>query len=83
MSAKPEPYIISVDDHLVEPASLWESRLSSKLRSHGPRAIETSEGPFWELDGERFPLSGLAGSAGKPLEDRGDVALSGPIQGRF
>jgi len=35
---KPEmPWIISVDDHVVEPAHLWQSRLPEKYKSAGPR----------------------------------------------
>jgi len=29
--------IISVDDHIVEPAHLWQDRLPAKLRGQGPR----------------------------------------------
>jgi len=65
------PNIVSVDDHLVEPASLWESRLPSKLRARGPRAIDTPDGVWWEVDGERkLPLGLTSASAGVPLEDR-------------
>jgi predicted TIM-barrel fold metal-dependent hydrolase len=64
------PYIVSVDDHLIEPASLWESRLPAKLRSRGPRATDTSEGVIWEFEGQRFPMAGLGASAGRPLEQR-------------
>lgn len=31
------PKIISVDDHVVEPPHLWESRLPARLRDKGPR----------------------------------------------
>jgi predicted TIM-barrel fold metal-dependent hydrolase len=65
-----KPYIVSVDDHLVEPPTLWESRLPAKLRDRGPRSIKTSDGLFWEIDGERYPFAGLAATAGIPLEDR-------------
>jgi len=64
------PYIVSVDDHLIEPASLWESRLPAGLRERGPRAVDTAQGVFWELDGQRFPMNGLGASAGRPLEAR-------------
>ncbi|MFI5047963.1 MAG: amidohydrolase, partial [Acidimicrobiia bacterium] len=70
----PAPYIVSVDDHLVEPPLLWEARLPAKLRAYGPRAIDTSDGVFWEFDGTRSPLSKVAASAGRPLEERNDVA---------
>ncbi|HEX5094394.1 MAG TPA: amidohydrolase family protein [Acidimicrobiia bacterium] len=31
------PRIISVDDHVVEPAHLWQDRLPAKMRERGPR----------------------------------------------
>ncbi len=66
-----KPYIVSVDDHLIEPASLWESRLPAKLKSRGPRAIETSAGVHWEMEGERIVDYTLnIASAGHPLEER-------------
>jgi predicted TIM-barrel fold metal-dependent hydrolase len=64
------PYIVSVDDHLVEPRELWESRLPAKLVDRGPRFHSTPDGLFWEIDGERYPFAGLAASAGIPLEQR-------------
>jgi predicted TIM-barrel fold metal-dependent hydrolase len=33
------PRFISVDDHVVEPHDLWQSRLPSRLRAEGPRAV--------------------------------------------
>ena len=66
-----KPYIVSVDDHLVEPPSLWESRLPAKLRERGPRSVTDDDGnPCWEIDGERYPFAGLAATAGMPLEER-------------
>jgi predicted TIM-barrel fold metal-dependent hydrolase len=65
-----EPYIVSVDDHVVEPASVWESRLPAELRQRGPRAVDTPQGVIWELDGQRFPFSGSSATAGIPYESR-------------
>ena len=31
------PKVISVDDHIVEPAHLWQERLPAKFREKGPR----------------------------------------------
>jgi predicted TIM-barrel fold metal-dependent hydrolase len=33
------PWIISVDDHVVEPPSVWSDRLSARDREHGPRVV--------------------------------------------
>ena len=72
-SSATKPYIVSVDDHVIEPQNCWQSRLPTKLRSRGPRLVDTPEGMFWELDGQRRMLSGVGASAGKALEERRDV----------
>ena len=36
---KEVPRIISVDDHVVEPADLWQSRLPAKYLDRGPRVV--------------------------------------------
>src|SRR3954452_9430586 len=33
------PLIISVDDHVLEPADLWTTRLPAQLRDRGPRRV--------------------------------------------
>jgi predicted TIM-barrel fold metal-dependent hydrolase len=74
MIGSTDPYIVSVDDHLIEPASLWESRLPSHLRERGPRAVDTAEGVVWFLEGEPVPFSWSVASAGIPLESRSRMA---------
>ena len=65
-----KPYIVSVDDHLFEPANLWESRLPAKLRERGPRVVEIDEGLAWQLEGELHPMYLTSATAGIPHEDR-------------
>ncbi len=38
------PMIISVDDHVVEPADTWEKRLPEKYREQGPRIVRRGIG---------------------------------------
>ena len=40
------PKVISVDDHVVEPAHLWQDRLPAKLREKGPRVERARWGEF-------------------------------------
>ena len=40
------PKIISVDDHIVEPAHLWQKRLPARLREQGPRIEQARWGDF-------------------------------------
>ncbi len=53
MSTSPAimPQLISVDDHLIEPAHLWESRLPARYRDVGPRAILAPRGDMKLVDG--------------------------------
>src|SRR5216683_4596276 len=56
---EPEPRdvrytVISVDDHLVEPADMFERRLPRGLQDRAPRIVETKQGhEVWEFDGDR------------------------------
>jgi len=40
-------WMISVDDHLVEPPNLWTDRLPAKYRDLGPRWISDEKGEAW------------------------------------
>jgi hypothetical protein len=40
------PMAISVDDHVVEPAQLWQERLPARMREHGPRVERARWGDF-------------------------------------
>jgi hypothetical protein len=44
------PWIISVDDHVIEPPHIWQSRLPAKFRDAGPRVVRLP----WEV-GSGFP----------------------------
>jgi predicted TIM-barrel fold metal-dependent hydrolase len=45
------PRIISVDDHVVEPPHLWQSRLPAKYRDVGPRVVIAPRGDMKLVDG--------------------------------
>jgi hypothetical protein len=45
-------WLISVDDHVLEPPDVWTSRVPAKDRDRAPR-METDGGlEFWAYDGE-------------------------------
>jgi len=55
------PYwMISVDDHVLEPAHLWQERVPAKLRDRAPKLVSTDGGTVWEFDGQQLPTSVLA-----------------------
>lgn len=59
--------VISVDDHLVEPAHMFEGRLPAKFADRAPEVRESSRGDqYWSFDDQRFPQVGLNAMAGLP-----------------
>jgi predicted TIM-barrel fold metal-dependent hydrolase len=71
---EPEPRdvrytVISVDDHLVEPANMFEGRLPRGLQDRAPRIVETAKGhEVWEFDGDRYTQVGMNAVAGRRPE---------------
>jgi predicted TIM-barrel fold metal-dependent hydrolase len=63
-------WIISVDDHLVEPAHLFEGRLPAALADRAPRVETDDDGTeAWSFDGHRHPQIGLNAVVGRPKEE--------------
>lgn len=63
-------WLVSVDDHILEPANLWIDRVPKKDRDRAPRLIKDDNGmDVWTYDGKRFPSSGLSAVAGKEKEE--------------
>ncbi len=68
---EPEPRavrytVISVDDHVVEPAHMFEGRVPSGLAEKAPHIVETKQGhQVWEFEGERYTQVGMNAVAGR------------------
>src|SRR3974390_2387382 len=68
---EPEPRVprytvISVDDHVVEPAHTFEGRLPAPVQGRAPRIVETAQGhQVWEFEGERYTQVGMNAVAGR------------------
>jgi len=70
---EPEPRevrytIISVDDHLVEPASMFEGRLPARLQDRAPRIVEEDGKQVWSFDGGLYTQVGMNALAGRRKE---------------
>jgi predicted TIM-barrel fold metal-dependent hydrolase len=62
-------WLISVDDHVIEPAGVWQDRVPARYKDAGPR-LEIGDGAdFWVFDGNRTPTGGLGAVAGMKKED--------------
>ena len=59
--------VISVDDHLIEPADMFEGRLPSGLQDGAPKVVEFEGGAqTWVFDGNLYPNIGLNAVIGRP-----------------
>ena len=64
------PPIVSVDDHLVEPAHMFVDRLPSSMADRAPRIEVDDDGrEAWLLDGNRYPQIGLNAVVGRPKDE--------------
>jgi predicted TIM-barrel fold metal-dependent hydrolase len=62
-------WLISVDDHILEPAGVWVDRVAAKDRDRAPHLVDEGDLEYWVYDGKRYPSSGLSACAGKKKEE--------------
>ncbi|HET9732343.1 MAG TPA: amidohydrolase family protein [Acidimicrobiales bacterium] len=58
-----EKWLISVDDHLIEPPHVWLGRLQAHHQDSAPRWIDDEHGGAWLFEGRRIPMDAM-GTAG-------------------
>jgi predicted TIM-barrel fold metal-dependent hydrolase len=68
---RPRNYtIISVDDHLIEPADVFEGRMPSHLQDRAPKVVTLDDGrETWVYEDGFYPQVGLNAVAGRPKEE--------------
>jgi predicted TIM-barrel fold metal-dependent hydrolase len=63
-------WIVSVDDHVVEPPNVWMDRIPSKYKDVAPRIVREPDGSeFWVYEDAKMVTGGLGATAGRPPED--------------
>ena len=62
-------WMISVDDHVLEPAGTWQDRVPAKFKDMAPKLVRDDLGEAWYYEGKRFAISGLAAVAGKTYDE--------------
>jgi predicted TIM-barrel fold metal-dependent hydrolase len=62
-------WFVSVDDHLIEPARLWQERLPQRWRDTGPRIVRDGDSEFWVYEDRQIVTTGLNAVAGKKREE--------------
>ncbi|MSX88767.1 MAG: amidohydrolase family protein, partial [Actinobacteria bacterium] len=61
-------WMVSVDDHVLEPPTVWQDRVPARYRDVAPRLVTLDNGEFWAYEDRLVPTGGLAACAGKPRE---------------
>ena len=62
-------WFISVDDHLIEPARLWEDRVPEKWKGIAPHIVREGDSEFWVYEDRQIVTTGLNAVAGKRREE--------------
>ena len=62
------PRIISVDDHVVEPPTVWSDRLPSKYQDVGPRILQAPVKEISFVGGKFMAVPGEPGDPGEPVD---------------
>jgi predicted TIM-barrel fold metal-dependent hydrolase len=62
-------WFISVDDHLIEPARLWQERVPERWRENAPRIVRDGDSEHWVYEDRQIVTTGLNAVAGKSREE--------------
>ncbi len=62
-------WIVSVDDHVIEPPNVWLDRLPKRYADAAPRMEETERGAVWRFEDKTIATSGLSVAAGKKRDE--------------
>ncbi|HVM97066.1 MAG TPA: amidohydrolase family protein [Candidatus Acidoferrales bacterium] len=64
--------LVSVDDHVVEPPTVFDHQLPVQWKSKAPRVVHKKDGSdVWVFNGEQFPNVALNAVVGRPPEEYG------------
>ena len=57
-------WLVSVDDHVIEPPTVWTDRLPAKYQDIGPRMVDSPEGELWLYEDKRVATVAMSVAAG-------------------
>ena len=76
MTAYDLDWIISVDDHVIEPPHVWQDYVPAKFRDRAPHMTVEDGVELWHWDGKVYPTSGMNAAAGRDKEDFSPLPLT-------
>src|SRR5439155_4541186 len=67
-----ELILVSVDDHVIEPKTMFDHHVPEKYRDRAPHVMTDDDGTeYWQFEEERAAYMGLNAVAGCPPEEYG------------
>lgn len=72
---KDDLILVSVDDHIFEPADMFDAHVPAAFKQYAPRVVQQPDGKReWRYGDYRDWTTGLNAAAGKPTEEYADEA---------
>ncbi len=68
-SAPNTDWLVSVDDHVLEPPGVWVDRVPAKYRDIAPHMVGDGSSQAWVYEERRTQMAGLGACAGKSKEE--------------
>jgi hypothetical protein len=69
-------WLISVDDHILEPGHIWQERIAPKDRDRAPKLVRNGDKETWVYENRIVPTSGLSAVVGKSREEFSPEAIT-------
>ncbi|WP_236794681.1 amidohydrolase family protein [Amycolatopsis sp. GM8] len=64
--------LVSVDDHVIEPADMFDDRLPAKFQDKAPKLVRRDDGTMaWRYEGRDMPNLAINAVAGRPPDEYG------------
>lgn len=62
-------WLISVDDHVIEPPNLWQDRIPKAYLDDAPKVMRDGDDEWWQYQGKKVPTPGLSAMAGRDKKE--------------
>jgi predicted TIM-barrel fold metal-dependent hydrolase len=67
--------VFSIDDHIIEHADVWTSRVPAKYRDRAPHIVDVDGQEMWAYEDVRESMLGVMAVAGRPRDEWGTGQL--------
>ncbi|MET0143441.1 MAG: amidohydrolase family protein [Ilumatobacteraceae bacterium] len=62
-------WLVSVDDHVLEPPNVWQDRIPARYKDMAPKLVQDGAEEYWTYEGKKVPTTGLSAVAGKSKDE--------------